>query len=169
MATYQNGTPVPLSQSIVTQQVWYIEKKLFNITDEFRLSYDLGFGNTLTGGIYGAYYTDNDAWSLGSNALITNQPNASPIILQGVGTDGGLYNVTNSQGMVSCQRRLQHPGAGPRQQCRLLPVGRLEARPMAVRCLGPCRAHLPVATDQQPDEPAARHTVRPVGHPRQSA
>lgn len=101
VATYQNGTPVPLSQSIVTQQVWYIEKKLFNISDEFRLSYDLGFGNTLTGGIYGAYYTDNDAWSLGSNALVTNQPNASPIILQGVGTDGGLYNVTNAQGMVS--------------------------------------------------------------------
>jgi hypothetical protein len=101
VATYQNGTPVPLSQSVVTQQVWYIEKKLFNISDEFRLSYELGFGNTLTGGIYGAYYTDNDAWSLGSNALITNQPNASPIILQGVGTDGGLYNVTNSQGMVS--------------------------------------------------------------------
>jgi outer membrane receptor protein involved in Fe transport len=101
VATYQNGTPVPLSQSIVTQQVWYIEKKLFNISDEFRVAYDLGFGNTLTGGIYGAYYTDNDAWSLGSNALVTNQPNASPVILQGVGTDGGLYNVTNSQGMVS--------------------------------------------------------------------
>ena len=66
-----------------------------------RVAYDLGFGNTLTGGIYGAFYTTNDAWSLGSNALITNQPNASPIILQGVGTDGGLYNVTNSQGMVS--------------------------------------------------------------------
>ncbi len=100
-ATYSNGTPVPLSQSIVTQQVWYIEKKLFNITDEFRLSYDLGYGNTLTGGVYGAYYTDNDAWSLGANALITNQPNASPIILQGIGTDGGLYHVTNSQGMVN--------------------------------------------------------------------
>jgi outer membrane receptor protein involved in Fe transport len=100
-ATYNNGTPIPLSQSVVTQQVWYIEKKLFNITDEFRLSYDLGFGNTLTGGVYGAYYTDNDAWSLGANALITNQPNASPIILQGVGTDGGLYHVTNSQGMVN--------------------------------------------------------------------
>jgi outer membrane receptor protein involved in Fe transport len=100
-ATYNNGTPVPLSQSVVTQQVWYIEKKLFNISDEFRLSYDLGFGNTLTGGVYGAYYTDNDAWSLGANALITNQPNASPIILQGVGTDGGLYHVTNSQGMVN--------------------------------------------------------------------
>jgi outer membrane receptor protein involved in Fe transport len=101
VATYQNGTPVPLSQSVVTQQVWYIEKKLFNISDEFRVAYDLGFGNTLTGGLYGAYYTTNDAWSLGSNALITNQPNASPIVLQGVGTDGGLYNVTNSQGMVS--------------------------------------------------------------------
>jgi outer membrane receptor protein involved in Fe transport len=101
VASYQNGTPVPLSQSIVTQQVWYIEKKLFNISDEFRVAYDLGYGNTLTGGVYGAYYTTNDAWSLGSNALVTNQPNASPVILQGVGTDGGLYNVTNSQGMVS--------------------------------------------------------------------
>jgi outer membrane receptor protein involved in Fe transport len=97
--TFTTNAAVPLSQSVVTQQVWYIEKKLFSLTDEFRLSMDIGFGNTLTGGLYAAHYRDNDAWSLGSNALITNQPNASPIILQGVGTDGNIYNVTNAQGL----------------------------------------------------------------------
>ncbi|MBS0418640.1 MAG: TonB-dependent receptor [Proteobacteria bacterium] len=99
--TFTNGAPVSLDQSVVTQQVWYIEKKLVNVTDEFRVSMEIGAGNTLTGGIYGAYYTDNDAWSLGSNVLITNQPNASPIVLQGVGTDGGLYNVTSHQGLIA--------------------------------------------------------------------
>jgi len=98
--SFANGAPVDLNQSVVTQQVWYIEKKLVNVTDEFRVSLELGAGNTLTGGIYGAYYTDNDDWSLGSNVLITNQPNASPIILAGV-AGGNLYHVTSPQGLIS--------------------------------------------------------------------
>ena len=100
-ATYTNGVPVNLNQSVVTQQVWDVEKKLFSITDELRASMDVGFGNTLTGGLYVAHYTDNDAWEQGgSNVLITNQPNASPIILQGA-AGGNIYNITNAQGLVS--------------------------------------------------------------------
>jgi hypothetical protein len=99
-ATYANGALVAPSQSVVTQQVWDVQKKIVSVNDEFRVSKDLGFGNTLTGGLYVAHYTDNDNWELGANALITNQPNASPIILTGV-SGGNLYNVTSGQGIVN--------------------------------------------------------------------
>src|SRR6202040_2478541 len=52
-------------------------------------------------GLYGAYYTDNDAWSLGGpNVLINNVPNASPIILQAA-AGGNIYNVTSAQGVLA--------------------------------------------------------------------
>ncbi len=50
--------------------------------------------------MYAAHYTDNDAWSLDSNVLINNVPNANPIILQGV-AGGNIYNVTSPQGIVN--------------------------------------------------------------------
>jgi outer membrane receptor protein involved in Fe transport len=99
-AHYADGSAVNPDQSVITEQVWLVRKKITNVTDEFRLALDFGNGNTLTGGVYMAHYTDNDSWSLGSNVLINNQPNAAPIILQGV-ADGNIYNVTSSQGIVS--------------------------------------------------------------------
>ncbi|HTB87315.1 MAG TPA: TonB-dependent receptor [Steroidobacteraceae bacterium] len=99
-ASYANGAAVDPNQSVITEQVWFVRKKIMNVTDEFRLSMDLGAGNTLTAGVYGAYYTDNDAWSLSSNVLMDNVPNASPIILQGV-AGGNIYNVTSGQGIVN--------------------------------------------------------------------
>lgn len=99
-AHYANGAAVDPAQSVITEQVWLVRKKLVNVTDEFRLSKDLGFGNTLTLGVYAAHYTDNDSWSLGSNVLMNNVPNASPIILQGT-AGGNIYNVTSAQGIVS--------------------------------------------------------------------
>jgi len=99
-AHYADGQPVNGDQSVITEQVWYVQKKITNLTDEFRLAEDFGNGNTLTLGLYAAHYTDNDNWSLGSNVLIDNVPNASPIILQA--TEGGnIYNVTSPQGIVS--------------------------------------------------------------------
>lgn len=99
-ATYANGLLVDPNQSVITEQVWFVQKKITNITDEFRLAKDFGNGNTLTTGVYLAHYTDNDNWSLGSNVLINNVPNASPIILQGT-AGGNIYNVTSPQGIVS--------------------------------------------------------------------
>jgi outer membrane receptor protein involved in Fe transport len=99
-ASYTNGLPVNPNQSVVTQQVWDVQKKLTSVIDEVRLSKDLGFGNTLTGGLYVSHYTDNDNWELGANALITNQPNAYPIILTGI-ANGQLYNLTSAQGIVN--------------------------------------------------------------------
>jgi outer membrane receptor protein involved in Fe transport len=99
-AHYANGLPVSGNTSVITEQVWQVRKKIMNLTDEFRIAKDLGFGNTLTAGLYGAYYTDNDAWSLGSNVLMNNVPNASPIIVQGV-AGGNIYNVTSPQGVLA--------------------------------------------------------------------
>jgi outer membrane receptor protein involved in Fe transport len=99
-ANFENGTPASLDQSVVTEQVWEVQKKITSLIDEFRLNKDLGFGNTLTAGVYAARYTMNDNWSLSSNVLITNQPNAAPIILSA--TQGGnIYQVTSPQGIES--------------------------------------------------------------------
>jgi outer membrane receptor protein involved in Fe transport len=99
-ANYSNGQPVSLNQSVVTEQVWEVQKKITSLIDEFRVNKDLGFGDTLTLGVYAAHYTMNDNWSLSSNVLITNQPNASPIILSA--TQGGnIYQVTSPQGIES--------------------------------------------------------------------
>jgi outer membrane receptor protein involved in Fe transport len=97
-AHYANGAAVSPDQSVITEQVWFVRKKILNLTDEFRLSKDFGNGNTLTGGVYAAYYTDNDNWSISSNVLMDNVPNASPIILQGT-AGGNIYNVTSAQGI----------------------------------------------------------------------
>jgi outer membrane receptor protein involved in Fe transport len=99
-ARYANGLPVDPTQSVITEQVWFVRKKLMSVTDEFRVAKELFDGNTLTAGMYLAHYTDNDAWSISSNVLMDNVPNASPIILQGV-AGGNIYNVTSPQGISS--------------------------------------------------------------------
>jgi hypothetical protein len=66
---------------VITEQVWFVRKKITSVTDEFRLAKEIGGGNTLTAGLYVAHYTDNDSWSLGSNVLMNNVRNASPIML----------------------------------------------------------------------------------------
>jgi outer membrane receptor protein involved in Fe transport len=99
-AQYANGAAVDPNQSVVTNQVWLVRKKITTVTDEFRLNEDFGNGNTLTMGAYVAHYTDNDSWSLSSNVLMDNVPNASPIILQAV-QGGNIYDVTSPQGIVN--------------------------------------------------------------------
>ena len=99
-AQYANGAAVNPNQSVITEQIWFVRKKITSVTDEFRLSEDFGNGNTLTLGAYGAHYTDNDAWSLSSNVLMDNVPNASPIILQ-ASQGGNIYDVTSPQGIVN--------------------------------------------------------------------
>ena len=99
-ATMPNGSIANPAQSVVTQQVWYVQKKIMNLEDEFRVDKNLGDGNILTAGVYAAYYTDNDNWSLGSNVLITNRPNAAPIILSAA-SGGNIYQVSSPQGIVN--------------------------------------------------------------------
>jgi outer membrane receptor protein involved in Fe transport len=99
-ATYANGQAVNPNQSVITEQVWDVQKHITSVTDEFRLGMDLGNGNTLTAGVYAAHYTDNDNWELGANALMDNVPNASPIILTAI-SGGNLYQVSSPQGIVN--------------------------------------------------------------------
>jgi outer membrane receptor protein involved in Fe transport len=93
-----NGNVVPGSQSVLTEQVWDVQKKIMNLTDEFRLAKDFGNGNVLTGGVYLAHYTMNDNWALGPNVLLTDTPNASPIILTAPGTP---YQISSPQGLFT--------------------------------------------------------------------
>ena len=82
-------------------QVWNVQKKLTSAIDEFRLNKELFSGNTLTLGVYLAHYTMNDNWSLGANALVTNVPNASPVILSAIDAAGNLYQVSSPQGIAT--------------------------------------------------------------------
>jgi outer membrane receptor protein involved in Fe transport len=99
-AYYTNGQAADLGQSIVTQQVWDVQKKITSVTDELRLGEDFGNGDVLTVGAYVAHYTDNDNWSLGSNVLIQNVPNASPILLSAV-SGGNTYEISSPQGVYN--------------------------------------------------------------------
>jgi hypothetical protein len=99
-AIYPNGLAADPNQGVILQQVWLVQKKLASAIDEFRLNKELFSGNTLTLGVYAAHYTMNDNWSLGSNILTTNVPNASPIILSAT-AGGNLYQVTSPQGITT--------------------------------------------------------------------
>ena len=97
-AVFPSGQPVSPGQNVILQQVWFIQKKLTSVIDEFRVIKDIFEGNTLTLGLYAAHYTMNDNWSLGSNVLTTNEPNAAPIILSAT-AGGDLYQVSSPQGL----------------------------------------------------------------------
>jgi hypothetical protein len=100
-AMYPSGLAVNPNQSVEALQVWLVRKKLTSITDEFRAIKDFGNGNSLTAGVYVNHYTMNDAWSLGSNALVSNVPNAAPIILTATNAAGTQYQVSSPQGIYS--------------------------------------------------------------------
>jgi len=95
-----SGAPVPLDQSVIQQGWWYIQKTLQNITDEFRVSKVIFDGNTLTGGVYLARYSDDDNWSLGNQMLMTNTPNARAITLSYV-QGGHTYSISSPQGIFN--------------------------------------------------------------------
>src|SRR5262249_45123539 len=100
VATFPNGQPVDLATSVVTQQVWMVQKKLVSAIDELRVIKDIFTNNTLTLGLYAAHYTMNDNWSLSSNVLIPNVPNSAPIILSATAARN-IYPVSSPQGIVN--------------------------------------------------------------------
>ena len=100
-ATYAgSGLAVNPNQSVLTQGWWYIQKTLQNVTDEFRVSKEIFSGNTLTGGVYLARYSDDDNWSLGNTMLMANVPNTQAINLEYV-NGGHIYHLTSNQGFVN--------------------------------------------------------------------
>src|SRR5262249_54617425 len=99
-SVFPGGQPVSPDQAAVELQVWRGQKKNTRVIDEFRLIKEIFTGNNLTMGLYAAHYTMNDNWSLSSNVLVTNVPNARPIIMSAI-ADGNLYQVSSPQGIVT--------------------------------------------------------------------
>src|SRR5262249_51703827 len=98
-ATYVGGGAVDPSQSVIHQGWWSVRKRLFNINNDLRVSKRLSEGNTLTGGIYLARYTNDDEFSIGNQMLMTNTPNARPIVVSYV-SNGVTYHRTDPQGFI---------------------------------------------------------------------
>jgi hypothetical protein len=98
-ANFVGGGAVPDDQGVIHQGWWFIHKELENYNNDFRLSKELFDGNTLTMGLYLAYYTMDDEWALGNGMLMTNTPNARPITVSFV--DGGdTFQLTDEQGFL---------------------------------------------------------------------
>ncbi len=101
-ATYAGpggGGAVDPNQSVIHQGWWYIHKHLKNINNDFRISKEIFEGNTLTAGVYLAHYTMDDKWALGNQMLMTNTPNARPIMVSY--NDGGtIKQLTDNQGFL---------------------------------------------------------------------
>ncbi len=108
------GQAVPLTANVITQSYHYIQKSVQSVTDEFRASRDLFTGNTLTGGVYLAAYSNNDTW-ISDQALMTATPNASLISLSYAGNalNGGpigqIYNLSSPQGYVNDNGTYNNP------------------------------------------------------------
>jgi hypothetical protein len=99
-ATFVGGGAVPADQSVIHQGWWFIHKKLDNINNDFRLSKELFDGNTLTAGVYLAYYEMDDKWALGNAMFMTNEPNARPFTVSYVNA-GQTLQLTDEQGLLN--------------------------------------------------------------------
>ncbi len=98
-ASFVGGGIVPDDQDVISQGWWFIHKELENINNDFRLSKEIFDGNTLTLGLYLAYYTMDDEWALGNQMLMTNEPNARPITVSYV-SGGQTFQRTDEQGFL---------------------------------------------------------------------
>jgi len=98
-ATFVGGGAVAPDQSVIHQGWWFIHKNLMNLNNDFRLSKQLVEGNTLTLGLYLAYYEMDDAWALGNQMFMTNEPNARPITVTYVNAGQTLIK-TDEQGFL---------------------------------------------------------------------
>ncbi len=98
-ATFVGGGTVPDDQSVIHQGWWFIHKELQSVNNDFRLSKELSEGNTLTVGLYLAYYEMDDEWALGNQMFMTNEPNARPITVSYVDA-GQTFLRTDEQGFL---------------------------------------------------------------------
>ena len=100
-ATYRDGSAVAADQGVIHQGWWFIHKELEQFNNDLRVSKELFDGNTLTVGLYTAYYTMDDEWALGNQMMMTNAPNAQPIAISYVNDDDGLvHQKTDEQGFL---------------------------------------------------------------------
>jgi hypothetical protein len=98
-ATFVGGGAVDADQSVINQGWWFIHKELASLNNDLRVSKEVFDGNTLTIGLYLAYYEMDDEWALGNQMLMSNEPNARPITVSYV--DGGqTFQRTDEQGFL---------------------------------------------------------------------
>ena len=98
-ATFVGGGAVAPDRSVIHQGWWFIHKELESVNNDFRLSKEVFDGNTLTLGVYLAYYTMDDEWALGNQMLMSNEPNAQPITVSYV-SGGQTSQLTDEQGFL---------------------------------------------------------------------
>jgi outer membrane receptor protein involved in Fe transport len=98
-ALFRDGTAVPADQSVIHQGWWFIHKELEQYNNDLRVSKEVFDGNTLTIGLYTAYYTMDDEWALGNQMMMTNTPNARPITVSFV-QGGQTFQKTDEQGFL---------------------------------------------------------------------
>jgi outer membrane receptor protein involved in Fe transport len=98
-ANFVGGGAVPTDQEVISQGWWSIHKDLEQYNNDLRISKELFEDNTLTIGLYTAYYTMEDKWVLGNHMLMTNTPNATPITVTYV-QGGQTFQRTDSQGFL---------------------------------------------------------------------
>jgi outer membrane receptor protein involved in Fe transport len=99
-ATFVGGGAVAPDQDVIHQGWWFIHKELQNINNDFRLSKEIFDGNTLTAGVYLAYYEMDDEWALGNQMFMTNEPNARPITVSYLNGTGQTVQQTDAQGFL---------------------------------------------------------------------
>lgn len=98
-ATYVGGGTVDPNQSVIHQGWWFVHKHLFNMSNDLQLSKRLYDDNTLTAGFYIAHYGQDSTYSLGNEMLMSNTPNARPIVISYV-SNGSTYHRTDPQGFI---------------------------------------------------------------------
>ena len=98
-ASYVSGGAVDPNQSVIHQGWWFVHKHLFNASNDLQLSKRLFGDNTLTAGFYIAHYSEDTTYSLGNEMLMSNTPNARPIVVSYV-SNGVTYNRTDPQGFI---------------------------------------------------------------------
>jgi hypothetical protein len=96
---FVGGGPVDPDQSVIHQGWWFIHKELASLNNDLRLSKELFDGNTLTLGLYLAYYEMDDEWALGNQMYMTNEPNARPITVSYT-LGGTTFQRTDEQGFL---------------------------------------------------------------------
>jgi outer membrane receptor protein involved in Fe transport len=96
---FVDGGLVDPNQDVIHQGWWFIHKELSNLNNDLRLSKELFDGNTLTLGLYLAYYEMDDEWALGNQMLMANEPNARPITVSYV-FGGQTFQRTDEQGFL---------------------------------------------------------------------
>jgi outer membrane receptor protein involved in Fe transport len=99
MSYVNGGGAVAPNQQVVQAGLWAVEKKLRSFTDEFRVSKEIGYNNTVTAGAYVANYSSHDVWYLGNSHLMTATANArlinvklnNGVVVANNGTDGNVF------------------------------------------------------------------------------